>query len=380
MGTLVNEAEVNSDVPDPDLGNNKARLETGINRLADLQINKAGNPDPIVIAGERLTYTLVITNVGPSETTNVIITDSLPTGTLPISITPPANEISGVVTWHIPELEPNEHRQFVLVVQVDFGSMGTLVNEAEVNSDVPDPDLGNNKARLETGINCLADLQINKAGNPDPIVIAGERLTYTLVVSNAGPSNALGVVVTDMLPSGVNFVSATLPQDSGPNPLTWKNLVLLAGHSQQIQVVVSVNPNSTGTLCNEARVSSDVDPNLLNNVAGKCTATDWADLRIEKMSSPDQVVLVGERLTYTLVVTNGGPLTATNVIVTDSLPTGTLSTSIIPPTDEVSGIVTWHIPELEPDAYRQFVLVVQVGPCSKVSPSGLFDSDPACLG
>ena len=60
-------------------------------------------------------------------------------------------------------------------------------------------------------------------------------LIYTLVVSNAGPSDAQGIVITDTLPDGLTLLSAAPPQLSGPNPLVW-NLDLAAGQVEYIQL------------------------------------------------------------------------------------------------------------------------------------------------
>ena len=51
-----------------------------------------------------------------------------------------------------------------------------------------------------------ADLSITKSDSPDPVV-AGSQLTYTITVTNAGPSTAHAVNVTDDLPAGTTYVS-----------------------------------------------------------------------------------------------------------------------------------------------------------------------------
>ncbi|HXS45851.1 MAG TPA: DUF11 domain-containing protein, partial [Solirubrobacterales bacterium] len=53
-----------------------------------------------------------------------------------------------------------------------------------------------------------SDLRITKTDNPDPVNV-GSTLTYTILVQNLGPDTATGVTVTDQLPKGVDFVSAT---------------------------------------------------------------------------------------------------------------------------------------------------------------------------
>src|SRR4051794_20309240 len=53
-----------------------------------------------------------------------------------------------------------------------------------------------------------ADLAISKGDSPDPVAV-GTALTYTIGVQNFGPESANKVTVTDQLPKGVDFVSAT---------------------------------------------------------------------------------------------------------------------------------------------------------------------------
>ena len=70
-----------------------------------------------------------------------------------------------------------------------------------------DPDGSNDDATEATAVDEQADLSITKTDDADPVV-AGTDLTYTLVVTNDGPSDATNVVVTDPLPAGTSFVSA----------------------------------------------------------------------------------------------------------------------------------------------------------------------------
>jgi len=95
-----------------------------------------------------------------------------------------------------------------------------------------------------------ADLSVTQTDTPDP-VLAGNRLVYTLTVVNNGPAIATQVALTDTLPSGVTFVSATPDQGScnhASGVVTCDLVILVAGGSAQVIIEVDVNSGTTGSL------------------------------------------------------------------------------------------------------------------------------------
>ena len=140
-------------------------------------------------------------------------------------------------------------------------------------------------------------------------MLAGQLLTYTLGVSNAGPHAAAGVTVTDMLPSNSTFDSASASQGScteSAGTVTCALGTVANGGTASVQI--KVRPNNQGTVTNQASVASDAgDLNGSNNSASAVTTVDHAaDLQLTKTDSPDPV-LYGQELTYTLTVHNDGP-------------------------------------------------------------------------
>jgi uncharacterized repeat protein (TIGR01451 family) len=113
-----------------------------------------------------------------------------------------------------------------------------------------------------------ADLSVLKTDSPDP-VNSGSNLTYTLSVANNGPGDATGVTVTDILPAGVTFVSATSSQGTcshASGTVTCNLGTLSSGAAATITIVVI--PNTPGTITNTATaVASESDPNTGNNTA-----------------------------------------------------------------------------------------------------------------
>jgi uncharacterized repeat protein (TIGR01451 family) len=118
-----------------------------------------------------------------------------------------------------------------------------------------------------------ADLAITKADSPDPVRVR-EPLTYTLAVTNNGPSPTTGVIVTDTLPGGVTFGSASASQGScsqtaGTVTCPLGNLA----NGASATVTITVTPTATGTLTNTASVDgNEDDPNGANDSDTESTA------------------------------------------------------------------------------------------------------------
>ena len=180
-------------------------------------------------------------------------------------------------------------------------------------------DPGENDLAWDAGLFQYADLSVVKTDYPDPVV-AGAPLTYTLMVSNAGPGDALNVVLTDTLPAEVEFVSASPVQSSGPNPLVWDLGALPAGQSQEIQILVNVRPWVTQTFTNTVVITSttpDDDPD--DNDDDEPTTPLVPGLQVVKSVTPG-VAVRSMPLTYTIRITNTGEVTFDPLALTDTLP------------------------------------------------------------
>ena len=173
-----------------------------------------------------------------------------------------------------------------------------------------------------------ADLSVTKSDSPDPVPLGGS-LTYTLTIANGGPSAATGVKLTDMLPEGVSFVSATPSQGScdGTGTVICNLHILNVGDNSVVAVVVI--PEAVGTIANSAQVvGNEADPSTEDNSITEATTVDpTADLSITKALTP-RSALLGTHLTYTLVVANRGPSFATRVILNDELPNAVTLVSV----------------------------------------------------
>jgi len=163
-------------------------------------------------------------------------------------------------------------------------------------------------------------LSVTKTSSADPVAVENP-LIYTVTVTNAGPSTAVGVRVTDTLPSGVSFGSATPSQGTGcagTDPVVCALGNLADGASATVTILVT--PLVTGTLTNAVEVAG-ADPSG-NSVSDTDTATVSVirpAVDLEKQAHP-VVVNVGDTVAYTITVQNTGDSDLAEVAVEDALP------------------------------------------------------------
>jgi uncharacterized repeat protein (TIGR01451 family) len=266
------------------------------------------------------------------------------------------------MVWNLGTMAAGSSRTITVVVKVNSGQTANLSNTATVTSTTTDPVQSNNSDTEPTVVITQADVKIVKTASV-AVASPGDNLTYTLTVSNDGPSDALSVVVNDTLPTGVTFVSASPAASSGPNPLTWNLGTLTAGQTRTITVVVTINSNATGQITNLATVNSaTTDPDPTNNSSSTTTdITNQADLKILKYG-PTMPVQSETEFTYTIVVQNLGPAVARNVVVVDSLPVDVSYVDASPVAVQTNNTLTWYLGDMQSGETRLIYLTVFVEP------------------
>lgn len=330
-GLFTNEASISSDTPDQNLNNNVASESTTVSvpgPTADLSIVKTDSPDPVSVLGV-LTYTLQVQNAGPNTAVNFLLTDELPLDVIFLSA--PGcdyNALTNTVTCGAEDLNSGESLSYNITVVVPAGIGGNIIsNTATVTSDTLDPVLGNNSSTSTTlvSLNLPADVFMLKSVN-NPLPAEEEAINYVLTATNAGPGVALNVQITDTLPLGVTYVSSP---GCTYEPLT--RLVTCTvdsippGSFSTFDVNLTVNPGTNGTIItNTANVTSDNDPNPINNTASASITVfnpplPTADVVVIISDDPDPVVL-GGTLTYTVRIINNGPSASGPIISSGLIP------------------------------------------------------------
>ncbi len=342
VATVTKSAE-----PDPNPGNNTGTA-TETPKYADLGVKKTtSNVQPNV--GDTITYTVSLYNLGTSAATNVEVTDTLPANVTFVSATPSAGTFNtGTKVWSIPTVPTTAGvaNPLTLTIVVTASAPGRSFNTVTITkSDVWDPNDRNNTAKTPTDPQ-EADLVVSKTvNNPTPNV--GENVTFTINLDNLGPSAAQNVVLNDLLPDGLQYVShsaSTGTYVSGTG--VWTVGTLLSDASGFLTIVAKVTAPSSGpapSRTNTATATSTTpDPNPDNNTDSSTVTPKQADLAIIKVVD-NPTPKVGGTITFEIGVANFGPDTATNVVVNDRLPAGVtyVSASATQGTyDQVTGIWT----------------------------------------
>src|SRR5207253_5501819 len=210
----------------------------------------------------------------------------------------------------------------VITIAVAVGQAATspLTNTATVAGG-NEVNTANDSASDSTGITSQADIGVAKIASSGTVTV-GSNVTFTVTASNLGPSNASGVVVTDLLPAGLTFVSAVPSQGNYTSGTgLWNIGAIASGGSATLTLVATVT--QTGPISNTATKSAETesDPNAVND-SSSATINGFApDMTIAK--SHIGSFLRGSAASYSLTVSNIGPVASSGLVtVSDTLPAG----------------------------------------------------------
>ncbi len=342
--TITNSANVGGPAPDPDPDNNTDDDDVTVLDQANVRITKSAAPTTVA-AGDEVTYTLTVTNDGPSDADNVQVSDTLPAGLTYVGIDAD-DEVTcadaNPVACTVASMPAGASYEIRVDARVGSGVADgtTITNTATVSTGTAGDDPGDNTDDAAIDVFTSADLGITKT-HTGGAAVAGEQVTFDLAVTNAGPSDASAdVVVTDTLPVGMTYVSSTDtgwtcvagPPDASGQVVTCTlsgGVAVLAGMDAPalalvVQVDADLDPDMLvdGVLTNEANVTSPTsDPTPGNNSDSDAVSiTTSADVSITKTHTGP--VRIGDELEFTLQVSNDGPSTARGVSVSDDLPAG----------------------------------------------------------
>ncbi|MBI4998621.1 MAG: DUF11 domain-containing protein [Rhodocyclales bacterium] len=259
------------------------KLEVAAGAAADVAISKSDGLAS-VNPGAPVTYTIVASNASATAAPVVTVTDVMPATLVGATWTCAATAGSscpagGSGNINAPvSLAAGGSATFTVSATVSSSASGTLANTASVTVAPLDPQAGNNSAMDTTTIVAppTANLAVTKTDNL-ATVTAGAAISYTIVVSNAGPDPVIGATVSDTLPAALVNASWTCAASagsicgaaSGSGSIATTADLASAG-TATFTVNATVSAGATGTLTNTASVAVPVgmvDPDAANNSA-----------------------------------------------------------------------------------------------------------------
>ncbi len=297
-GTLFNSVVVGTPVTEtvPITNNTSGVTTTVVSTLTvtSLDIYKEASPTPVEV-GSILTYFIGLTNTGPAQANNVVLTDIMPLSVTLQTVTPATATQSGnQLGWVFGNLLPGEARRVTITVLVDPALTTPIVNTALVTTTSPISG-GNYTSTVSTPV-AYADLLISKRVSPAQLAAVGQFLTYTIVLTNNGPNIAAPVTMNDPLPSPLVFRNLVAPAGwtcvtplfNTNGTVTCDTPQVNVGEVFTFTLLTRVITYSEG-ITNTAYVASPSDGNPTNNTSATPvfypTAVDLLYFRVENVTA-----------------------------------------------------------------------------------------------
>jgi uncharacterized repeat protein (TIGR01451 family) len=288
----------------------KAPASVRVLEPAQIKLTKTVDKD-VVEAGDTATFTISVTNTGSSLAQGVRLTDVLPAGLI------------GQGLLESFDLKPNETKTFKLAATVANGAKGVITNTAKVNWNGQEFTAPASVRVLEPG-----QLKLTKTVDKD-VVQSGDKVNFSLIVTNTGSSTARGIELVDVLPVGLNGQNLNQTFD------------LQAGESKTFTVPATVADNASGSITNTANLNWNGQQ---QQASASVRVIEPASLKLTKTADRSNVQ-PGEKVNFTITVVNTGATRASNIQLSDVLPAG------------LNGENLFETFNLEPGQSRAFTVV-----------------------
>ncbi len=298
-----------------------------------------------ITSGSTVTYTFTIVNLGTVSNQGVNFSDAFPSGAtflngtavnqngtasnnVPIVISPDGttgNVAIGVIA-------PSATVTIKITLAINSASPTTtsVTNTGVLTATVPTIPSSTGMTDTATATVTVTPLDDVTVGVFAPSSVAvSDNIAYQITVGNNGPSTATGVSLTDVLPAGVTLVSATSdtgtasPTISG-STLTFAIGSLAQGQVANITIIVSTSPSTPTSVTDTATVTgTQPDSDSSSNMSSATTTVvPSADVEVVSDTASTANIISGQPVTFTIIVRNNGPSTATLVSLADTLPAG----------------------------------------------------------
>ena len=322
-----------SDQDDPSTAGDDLVETVMVNDAADLVTVKtlaSGNPNPT--EGDTVVFQIDVTNGGAAQATNVSLNDSLPTGITFGSFTATQGSYDPVTgLWTIGTLNDGDTATITLTGTVDVGEAGNTITNVTTAATGDQMDLSTVGDDLTEAVmvdNTTDLITVKTLASGDATPDEGDTVAFQIDVTNDGPIQATNVSLTDSLPAGITFDSFAVTQGSyDPATGLFDIGTLDVDQIATITLIGTVDVGEGGNTITNMTTAATGDQNDLSTVGDdlveSVAVNDAADLvTVKTLASGNPNPAEGDTVTFQIDVTNDGAAQATNVSLTDSLPTG----------------------------------------------------------
>jgi uncharacterized repeat protein (TIGR01451 family) len=297
-----------------------------------VQVTKSANRSSVDEPGAPVIFTVSIRNTSAESVTVTSITDSVEGGT-PFSVTSAAAPVTATTCATGVSISPGTTYICTFALPVS-GDAGDVVTDTVVGSVVDDD--GTSVSDRDDASVAITDvpptIEVTKDDGEASVVAPGGAVTYTVSIANTSPEAVTVTSITDSVDGGPAFSVAAPAVDPVLTTTCETGTRIEPGglYTCEFTVRVSGSGGQTVTDTVVATVVDDDNTTVTDGDDEQTPVTPSADLAIVK-ETPSAAFTVGQQATYTLRVTNNGPSTATNLVVTDTLPAGLSLVSIDAP-------------------------------------------------
>ena len=347
--------------PDLEPGNNLCEAGVDVPLTADLALTLAALP-ALTSPGQPFQFQVIVTNRGPENAHQLVINGETPAGLELQSATFDVGDWEARPdgwVWRLEELPAGTAEPLTLTWLAS--DLGDFTHRAGVTAQEADPDSADNQAEATVAVRPSANLTLRLEGPAGPVRRDGP-ITYLWRLENQGPEPATAVVLAHLLPAA--FALEALHAEAGEaevaeDQVTWRVPELTPDAVASLQVTVT--PQTAGTVSLTATVASaenDPDPQD-NRVEATLEVLDLADLAVSLAVSPESP-LWRQDAQLEVTVTNRGPHTATEVVLTLSPPPGleALDWETEPPanldTNDGAWVLSWDALEVGASAVARW--------------------------
>ncbi|MEG1061679.1 MAG: isopeptide-forming domain-containing fimbrial protein [Oscillospiraceae bacterium] len=334
-----------------------------------------------ILPGDKLTYTITVSNSNLTPLSDVLVTDTVPVGLVADTINNGGVNSAGIITWTIPSVPAKANGadgtasvSFTATVPADAADKCVYKNTAQIASVSKDTSKASISGEVTSTYNApvaptIQIIATPASGNVNPL--PGEKITYTITVTNPNATPIKDVSVSDKVPDGLNVGTISNGGVNSSGVIAWTIASVAPSGSETVSFETTVPPALTAgaTYDNAATVDSVGGDASLAAKSGnvKTVVVPLAKLSITKIADKTDVQ-IGDTVTYTITVTNSNSVPVYGIAVTDTLPAGLSAATIGNSGINTSGTITWQLASIAANSSTvlSFTATVSASPQSSV--------------